>query len=646
MPTLVVAQCFKSTEVGGILKDAERLTKTLDLQALHNEIVLRSIELAEGIPVCKAISTADGQVPVCIVENILTCLNFGGEFAPDELELFNSVATDWRDYIFPSDLIKTNEFCYLTISSKPVINKLVTCNAFITTIQTAIGIESNFASKRLVIKNKSLEGVKDDISGKALCHQTAYLMATMQKDLLQQKKLNTAFEKVNEMVKMVGLTLSNSECGDFIFGSFTVAEITCLKQKLKKSVTRRKRSTLLNLLLGDGARTDSLQNKMHSMTSVINDNSQKLFHNQEQLKILGLANGKTLLELEKRTVFSEAITLAHIHHMEKIVMRQAQNELAMITTAVLSEEIDTVNQELSVFSSITGKVLMQGKVHCTSLEEGFGCINVNDSFVRVKSSIVTLDLKIKYLKKADFFLVSCQPKLSDYSISIFHNQHAKVQDNLLAIQDFLISPENLALGKEERRSLNDEDFYLKNIIFTFDEKRIGLTCKNPELLFTSGNQRFNCTTSITWVSLTEGLEIHSVRGSITHSETRQPHLNKKSKFLQNYEKLNGNNLELIKNDTTGPALHEVWLERLQGLSPVETAAISVGSGAAILTCLCCMICIWKINFPCCRKNPTGVQTPTENNIPTREEVFQRSQNILEGYLDRLRRGSVVRAPQQ
>ena len=77
-------------------------------------------------------------------------------------------------------------------------------------------VYDNFASKRLVIKNKSLEGVKDDISGKALCHQTAYLMATMQKDLLQQKKLNTAFEKVNEMVKMVGLTLSNSECGDFI----------------------------------------------------------------------------------------------------------------------------------------------------------------------------------------------------------------------------------------------------------------------------------------------------------------------------------------------------------------------------------------------------------------------------------------------
>ena len=307
MPGEVIAQCFKNNEVGGVLQDSERLTKTLDLQALRDEIVLRGVEIAEGIPICKAVSTSDGQINLCIVENILACLNYGGEFAPDELELYNSVDTEWREYIFPSDLIKTEEFCYLTISSKPVINKISTCTISINTIKTAIGIESNFANKRLVIKNKSMTGVEDDISGKSLCHQTAYLMASKQKDLLQQKKLSKAFEKVTEMIKMVGLTISSSECGDFIFGSFSDDQITCLKGELQKSITRRKRSTLLNLLLGDGARTDSLQNRMHSMTSVINDNSHKLFNNQEQLRILGLANGKTLVDLEKRAVFSELL---------------------------------------------------------------------------------------------------------------------------------------------------------------------------------------------------------------------------------------------------------------------------------------------------------------------------------------------------
>ena len=112
-------------------------------------------------------------------------------------------------------------------------------------------------------------------------------------------------------------------------------------------------------------------------------------------------------------------------------MRHTKNELSIISTNCLSEEIDTVNHELSVFASITGKVLMQGNEHCTSLKEGFGCINGNDSFVRVKSSVVTLDLKLKYLKKTDFFLISCQPKMSDYSISIFHNDHDKLQDSLL-----------------------------------------------------------------------------------------------------------------------------------------------------------------------------------------------------------------------
>lgn len=645
MSTQVVGQCYKSTEVGGILKDATRLTKQIDLEAIRNEILLRGVEVAEGIPLCKSIATSNGKTPLCVVKNLLSCLNFGGEFAPDELEMWHNVENDWREYIFPSDLIMTNDFCYLTISNKPVINKIQTCNVLIETIKTAIGIENTFATSRLVIQEKVMTGVEDDITGKALCHATAYLLASKQNDLILLKKLSQAFDKVSEMVKMVGLTLSDSECGDFEFGSFTKDQILCFKGELQRSVARHKRSTLMNLLLGDGGRTDSIQNQVHDMTSIINSNSHKLYKNQEQLKMVGLSNGDSIAELVKRTTFSEAITLAYIHHIEKLIQRQIQNELSIISNNGLSEEIEAANHELSVFASMTGKVLMQGDQFCTSLEPGFGCVQINDSVVRVKASLVTLDLKLRYLEKTDFYLISCQPRMLDDTISIFHNSHAKVQANHLQIKEFLISDENLKLGKEEHRSLNKDDYYLNNIIFTFDERRIGLTCKDPELLFTSGNQRFNCTQVITWLSLTEGLEIHSVKGSITHSETRQPHLTKKSQFLQNYEKFDGNldNLEIIKNNSKISSIHEIWLERLQGLSPFETAAVSIGSGTAILIFLICLICVRKLKIKCCRTHPIGAPVTTEQNHPTREEVFQRSQSILEGYLDRLRRGSVVRA---
>ena len=124
---------------------------------------------------------------------------------------------------------------------------------------------------------------------------------------------------------MVGLTLSNSECGEVKFGSFTNDQILCLKRELQEPQTRRrKRSTLLNLLFSDGARTDSIQKRVHGMTSVINNNSLKLYKNQEQLKMVGLSNGNSIAELEKRTTFSESVTLASIHHIEKLMQRQIQ----------------------------------------------------------------------------------------------------------------------------------------------------------------------------------------------------------------------------------------------------------------------------------------------------------------------------------
>ena len=80
MSTQVVGQCYKSTEVGGILKDATRLTKQIDLEAIRNEILLRGVEVAEGIPLCKSVATSNGKTPLCVVKNLLSCLNFGGEF--------------------------------------------------------------------------------------------------------------------------------------------------------------------------------------------------------------------------------------------------------------------------------------------------------------------------------------------------------------------------------------------------------------------------------------------------------------------------------------------------------------------------------------------------------------------------------------
>ena len=95
MATQVFGQCYKSREVGGILKDATRLNKQINVEAIRNEILFWDVELVESIPRCKSVATSDGETPLCVVKDLLSCMNFGGEFAPDELELFNSVENEW-----------------------------------------------------------------------------------------------------------------------------------------------------------------------------------------------------------------------------------------------------------------------------------------------------------------------------------------------------------------------------------------------------------------------------------------------------------------------------------------------------------------------------------------------------------------------
>ena len=382
MSTQVLGQCYKSREVGGILKDATRLTRQINVEAMRNEILLRVVELVESMPHCKSITTSDGQTPLCVVKDLATCMKFGGEMKLDELELYNSVENEWREHIFPSDLILAKDFCYLTINAKPIIHKKETCNAMVDVIKGEIGIASNFADHRLVIQDKSLTGVQDDVLGQSLCHQTAYLLAEKQSDLILLRKLGQAFDKITEIIKMVGLTIRNYECGNVNFGHFTTDQILCFKRELQ-GPTRSKRSTLLNLLLGDGARTDTIQNKVHDMTSVINDNSLKLYHNQEQLKLVSLSNGNSIIELEKRSLFSEAVTLASIHHIEKSLQRQLQNELSFMSNNGLFEEITEAQLEISVFAAILSQVLLQEKQFCTSLNTGFGFSSYPPPLIRL-----------------------------------------------------------------------------------------------------------------------------------------------------------------------------------------------------------------------------------------------------------------------
>ena len=157
-----------------MLSNTERLELQLDIKELQTEIILRAVEIAEDIPQCKSIITPEAPMTVCLVKDVSTCLQLGGGFNPDQLEIFLSDEEAWKDFIYPTNLLASSNFCYLTVEGKPVINNWNTCVALIEGVQLAVGIPNTFVLDRLAIIKRKLSGIKDDLSSRSICLETPY----------------------------------------------------------------------------------------------------------------------------------------------------------------------------------------------------------------------------------------------------------------------------------------------------------------------------------------------------------------------------------------------------------------------------------------------------------------------------------------
>ena len=629
----VRAQCYQTQEAGGILKDTTRTVKKLDVLALRDEVIMRTIELMKDNPKCQTLVNEQ----VCAVKDLETCLNMGGEFTSDQLELYNSAEESMKNMIFPTDLIQTSDLCYLTTEGKATLNDLKICKQMIDLISTTVSLPNKFVEGRLIIKSKAMMGVKDDISGQTLCKANPYVMAYKKYNLLILHNLERLYYDLEEIRSMVNLDPISS-CGNFQFGKFTVEEITCLETELGKS-KRRKRSTLLNYMLGDGQRTDKIANKVHDITLALNANAQNSFKNEELLNLQGVTNEQNIMNLAKTTRYSESLMAASLHKMQKAISNQLTHEQFTMQNVVTLAEIDEAKESLQKFTDQLGKMLLHTEDICLSLSGKYGCILIKQSHVQIEDNKIVLDMNMKYLTNAEFGFVSCEPEIDNNQVSIFHGKHGIIrQDGNIQLGDKIISEENLKLNVGEKRTLLDKDFYLRNVFITTDKHRIGLTCKEPELIFATGLPRFNCTQKTSWLKRSGDMELHTVAGSISHEEAMLLHVTQRSRFLQNFEELTEQQGTII-SQANQSSIHKLILNKLTSLTPFQTAAISLGSGAACLIFISLLCCCFKCCNPCktcCRKE--DVQSAEAGNGLTVEEVFNRSQSVLESYLDRLKRG--------
>jgi len=484
----VRAQCYQTVEAGGILKDTTRTVQKLDVLALRDEVIIRTLELISENPRCQTLVNEY----VCTVKDMKTCLDMGGEFTSDELETFNSAEESMKDLIFPTDLIQLSDLCYLTIGKKATLNDLTVCKTMIELISTTVSLPNKFREGGLVIKSRVMMGVKDNISGQTLCKANPYVMAYKKYILLILHNLENLYYDLVEIKSMVNLN-PTSTCGSFTFGKFTVEQTTCLQNELGES-KRKRRSTLLQYMLGDGQRTDQIANKVHDITLALNANAQNSFKNKELLNLQGATNKRNIIDLAKNTKFSESLMAASVHKMQKALSNQVTHEQFTMRNVISLAEIDEAKESLKKFTSQLGKMLLHTEDFCLSLSWKYGCILIKQSHVQVEDDKIVLDMNMKYLTNAKFGFVSCEPEIGTNKISTFHGKHGIIlEDGNIQLGNKIISEEILKSNEGEKRSLLEDDFYLHNVFITTDKNRIGITCKVPEFVFATGLPRFNCT---------------------------------------------------------------------------------------------------------------------------------------------------------
>ena len=71
-----------------------------------------------------------------------------------------------------------------------------------------------------------------------------------------------------------------------------------MAQTLPARSCRKKRSSILSYLLGDGSNVDSIQNHVHDLASIVNQNIEAVAQNEESLQVTERLNAERIASLE------------------------------------------------------------------------------------------------------------------------------------------------------------------------------------------------------------------------------------------------------------------------------------------------------------------------------------------------------------
>jgi hypothetical protein len=202
-------------------------------------------------------------------------------------------------------------------------------------------------------------------------------------------------------------------------GHFTARTLACMAQTLPARSCRKKRSSILSYLLGDGSNVDFIQNHVHDLASIMNQNIEAAAKNEESLQFAERLNAQSITSLENAIEYTGLTEISIYWHTSDQIKAEQQNQLRLANNLILLEDLSECHSQLLSFSNLLGPVLLHKQEEiCTHVGGKYGCIMVGKSLVRIEPTTGTccLELAVKSLKKEDIYFLTCLPDLQNMMI--------------------------------------------------------------------------------------------------------------------------------------------------------------------------------------------------------------------------------------
>ena len=285
-------QCYEVPEITAQVSESELWQLQVDIQGLADHILLTAGQIADVTPVCSGFEIESEKINMCLT-TLEICLQTDSLVSTADLDVLPSILKMDSNAILVTDFVQNEGNCIYQILKQPVFETPPTCTEVLKIFEKDLGMTNKFhlnGTSRLAGSQEGLISMndRDNLKTEVYCAQSSPLTGLLLQHHQHVQYLQKLFLKLTTLLSLFG--------GNYITNRINDIK-SCIKQPeiweavfqngrelnlcMKKIIgSKRKRSTIMEYMLGSGQAVDSLSNQVREMASTINTNL-KMTHENE-----------------------------------------------------------------------------------------------------------------------------------------------------------------------------------------------------------------------------------------------------------------------------------------------------------------------------------------------------------------------------